>query len=40
MMADDPSRNATRRNVITALLLFAVALGFYLAFFWSMSHRH
>ena len=28
-----------RRNVRTALWLAAMALGFMVAFFWSMSHR-
>ena len=28
-----------RRNVRTALWLAALALGFMVAFFWSMSHR-
>jgi hypothetical protein len=40
MLVQDPNRDSRRRNVITALLLFALALGFYLAYFWSMSHRH
>ncbi|MDR3418425.1 MAG: hypothetical protein P4L83_19830 [Nevskia sp.] len=29
----------SRRNLRTALWLTLVALGFYAAFFWSMSHR-
>jgi hypothetical protein len=36
---NDPKRELARRNLRLALWLAAVALGFFLAFFWSMSHR-
>ena len=34
-----PGSPLARRNLRTALWLSLVALGFYLAFFWSMSHH-
>jgi hypothetical protein len=43
MDLQQPKREAAspqaRRNTRTALILTLVAVGFYLAFFWSMSHR-
>ena len=36
---EDPKRELARRNVRLALWLGAVALGFFLAFFWTMGHR-
>jgi hypothetical protein len=36
----EPTRDQKRRNLFMAIFLFAVAAGFYLAFFWSVSHRH
>jgi hypothetical protein len=36
---NDPERERARRNLRTTLWLSLAALGFYLAFFFSMSHR-
>lgn len=36
-MPDENHRRMRRRNIITALVLAAVAIGFYIAIYWSRA---